>query len=227
MKTFKALAALIDYPEQELVDALDELREALNEEGLVGNEARAGLDALIARLESRDLLDSQAEYVGLFDRVRSLSLHLFEHVHGESRDRGQAMVNLREAYAAHGFVQATSELPDFIPVFLEYLSSRPLAEAREQLEDTAHILQAIQARLTKRGSRYAAVFAALLAIAGVEAEPIAISDDEIRSEDDPATLDKLWQEEPAFGGAPKTSGPSVSVIQFHPRRDSTSALPTP
>ena len=217
MKTLKALGALIDYPEQELIDALDDLAAVLDEEGLLRNEVRHELGALMAGLRGRDLLDVQADYVGLFDRVRSLSLHLFEHVHGESRERGQAMVSLRELYTSHGFVPTTSELPDFIPLFLEYLSSRPLPEAQGQLENTSHILEEIRARLIKRGSRYAAVFGALLSIAGVKSVLPAISDEEIRTEDDPATLDKLWQEEPAFGGAPKR-GEDVAVVQFHPRR---------
>lgn len=216
MKTFKALGALIDYPEQDLIEALDELRRVLDEEGLLRRGARRDVDALMEGLAARDLLDVQAEYVGLFDRVRSLSLHLFEHVHGESRDRGQAMVNLRELYASHGFLPTTTELPDFIPLFLEYLSCRPLAEAREQLVDIAHILEAIWARLVKRHSRYAGAFGALLAIAGVQPAEPEVSDEEIRTEDDPATLDKLWQEEPAFGGPPKNG--EVAVVQFHRRR---------
>lgn len=217
MKTFKAFAALLDYPESDLIAALDELRQVIDAERLLPREARRELEALIASMSQRDLLELQAEYVGLFDRVRSLSLHLFEHVHGESRERGQAMVNLRELYTSHGFVPTTSELPDFIPLFLEYLSCRPLPEAQEQLADTAHILEAVWARLVKRGSRYASVFAALLAIVGVKPQAADVSDEEIRREDDPATLDKLWQEEPAFGGAPRNDQ-TVSVVQFHPRR---------
>lgn len=217
MKTFKALGALIDYPEQDLIGALDEVSTVLDAEALVRKDNRRDLERLIAELRARDLLDMQAHYVGLFDRVRSLSLHLFEHVHGESRERGQAMVSLRALYSSNGFVLTTNELPDFLPVFLEYLSSRPLGEAREQLAETSDILEAMRARLAKRRSPYASVFGALLAIAGVKPATPQVSDEEIRSEDDPATLDRLWQEEPAFGGAPKNDQ-DVAVVQFHPRR---------
>jgi nitrate reductase molybdenum cofactor assembly chaperone NarJ/NarW len=152
--------------------------------------------------------------------VRSLSLHLFEHVHGESRDRGQAMVDLRALYARHGYRLATDELPDYLPAFLEFLSYLPEDEARKLLADTSHIIEAVGARLKKRGSAYAAAFYALLDIAGESAiEASEIADEEIRAEDDPRALDAAWQEEPAFApgagcGAVSQTG-STSVIRFH------------
>jgi nitrate reductase delta subunit len=216
MKTFKVCAALLTYPGQELIDALGELERALDEEGLLDRSRRRELGRLFNVLRNGDLMSLQEQYVGLFDRLRSLSLHLFEHVHGESRDRGQAMVDLRRLYENAGFTLASNELPDFLPVFLEYLSLRPLAEARELLADSAHILEALGARLHKRGSPYCAVFHALLALSGEKVAPSEISDADIRSEDDPATLDRLWREEPAFGGQPRRN--EVSVVRFHDRR---------
>lgn len=215
MRTFKVLGALLSYPEAELVEALDELVQALDEEKLLDRARRRELDPLFAALRAGDLMALQENYVDLFDRVRSLSLHLFEHVHGESRDRGQAMVELRQLYESAGFVLASNELPDYLPAFLEYLSFRPLAEVRELLADSAHILEGLGARLRKRRSPYYAVFYALVAISGEKIAASEIDDAEIRREDDPATLDKAWQEEPAFGGKPDRS--DVSVIQFHGR----------
>jgi nitrate reductase molybdenum cofactor assembly chaperone NarJ/NarW len=216
MKTFKVFAALLSYPGQELIDALDELRQVLDVENLLDRTRRRELDPLFGVLGTRDLMALQEEYVGLFDRLRSLSLHLFEHVHGESRDRGQAMVELRKLYEDAGFSLASNELPDFLPAFLEYLSFRPLAEARELLADSAHILDALGARLKKRRSPYHAVFHALVSISGERITPTEVDDAEIRKEDDPATLDKIWQEEPAFGGKPQQE--QVAVITFHDKR---------
>lgn len=213
MKTFKVLAALLDYPQQELIDALPELKQVLDAEGLLGAAERHALDRLFAELHGNDLMTLQEQYVSLFDRVRSLSLDLFEHVHGESRDRGSAMVDLRELYRSHGFELASNELPDFLPAFLEFLSFCPREEARGLLADSAHVLEALAARLRKRGSPYSAALYALVALSGAKVSASVIDDAEIRREDDPATLDKLWQEEPAFGKKP--GAPEVSVIQFH------------
>ncbi|MDP2241957.1 MAG: nitrate reductase molybdenum cofactor assembly chaperone [Burkholderiales bacterium] len=213
MKTFKVLAALLSYPELELTEAVDELEQALDGEKLLSRGDRRALDALFTALRDEDLLELQEQYVGLFDRVRSLSLHLFEHVHGESRDRGQAMVDLKQVYQSHGLALASNELPDFLPAFLEYLSFVPVREAQELLVDSAHILEILGARLKKRGSPYSAVLYALVTLSGAKLTPTVVDESEIRKEDDPATIDKVWEEEPAFGGKPKPA--EVSVIQFY------------
>jgi nitrate reductase delta subunit len=221
MKTYKVLSALLDYPNAELVAALPELRQALNGEHALSRHTRLALDTLMAELEGADMMAIEERYVDLFDRVRSLSLHLFEHVHGESRDRGQAMVDLKRLYERHGYVFATTELPDYLPAFLEFLSCVPAGEARELLAETGEILHSTGARLTKRGSAYAAVFDALREIAGQTTRTVTVSDDEIRSEDDPRVMDALWAEEPAFGPAPECGARAqapVSVVQVHRRR---------
>ena len=111
-RTFKALAALLSYPSQDICDASDALRRALSEDGLVPAHQRGDLGTLIDELGTRDLYDLQARYVDLFDRSRSLSLHLFEHIHGESRDRGQAMVDLKALYQSHGLEPAAGAPPN-------------------------------------------------------------------------------------------------------------------
>ncbi|MGZ8228083.1 MAG: nitrate reductase molybdenum cofactor assembly chaperone [Burkholderiales bacterium] len=222
MKTYKVLAALLSYPDEALIEALPELKEALDSERVFSRSARASVDRLVAELESGDIYDIQERYVDLFDRVRSLSLNLFEHLHGETRDRGQAMVDLKQLYERHGFTLAAGELPDYLPALLEYLSLIDAAEARDLLAETAEILKGIGARLDKRGSSYAAVFDVLLALSGESGwAPETVSDADIRAEDDPAVLDRLWEEQPAFGSpaacgaaAPKSA---VSVVKFHPR----------
>src|SRR5690606_1717291 len=122
MKTYKVLSALIDYPSAELVNALSELRHTLEQENMIPAAACGRLDALWTHFARGDLIDLQEAYVGLFDRVLSLSLNLFEHVHGESRARGQALVELKALYEHAGFVLAANELPDYLPAFLEFLS---------------------------------------------------------------------------------------------------------
>lgn len=216
MKTFKALGALLAYPEAELISALDEIKQVIVAENLLPKNQAAALQGLMDNLRQSDLMAAQERYVELFDRVRSLSLHLFEHVHGESRDRGQAMVDLAGLYAGQGLTLANHELPDFLPAFLEYLALLPYKAAISQLEDTVRILDGIAARLAKRGSHYAAVFNALLTLAGQSGATHTVVDDaEIRKEDDPNELDKTWAEAPAFGGMGNAVRQSaVSVIQF-------------
>ncbi|MBC7135158.1 MAG: nitrate reductase molybdenum cofactor assembly chaperone, partial [Oceanibaculum nanhaiense] len=129
MKSFKALSALLNYPSAELVAAMPEIRAVLTGEGLVPRSSLKALEPLLSSFETAELYDLQERYVLLFDRSRSLSLHLFEHVHGESRDRGQALVDLSQLYDKNGFFIVANELPDFLPLFLEFLSTLPFGEA--------------------------------------------------------------------------------------------------
>jgi len=198
MRTFKALSALIDYPVADLQAALPEIREAIGNEGLVGPLGLARIDAAIEMLAAHDTLTLQERWVGLFDRVRSLSLHLFEHVHGDSRDRGPAMVDLLEHYRKHGFDLTASQLPDYLPVILEFLGQRPVAEARALLAEVAPLLAPIQMRPSKRGSPYAGLIAVVREIAGAAATP---ADDGL-PETDPTLeeIDRDWAEaEVRFG----------------------------
>lgn len=220
MRTFKALAALLEYPEPELLAALDEIASALADEGLLNESDIAALQPLFAHLGEHDLLDVQQAYVELFDRARAVSLNLFEHVHGETRDRGQAMVDLNDLYASHGMVLAARQLPDYLPVFLEYLASRPLDEARQTLAETAHVLEAIGSALAARRSPYAAVFLALLRLAG-ERHPeqrlaAAPATGPTSVAEDPEAMDREWMEAPVnFLGACAPSATRTNVVHFH------------
>jgi len=203
MKTLKVLSALLSYPTSELVAAADELRATLDHEAVLGKADRAGLDALIDSIAGGDLLDAQERYILLFDRTRSLSLHLFEHVHGESRDRGQAMVDLIKVYEDGGYSPTTKELPDFLPLFLEFASTRQPAEAIELIGQPGHVLAALAERLRKRGSPYWAIFSSLVALGRVkpDAEMIARLLAEPDPEpDDLEALDAAWAEEEVLFG---------------------------
>ena len=129
MKTLKVLSALLSYPTADLMAARDELHLVLEQEAVLPKPHRNALQNLLDDLASGDLMDAQERYILLFDRTRSLSLHLFEHVHGESRDRGQAMVDLIKVYEDGGYTPTTAELPDFLPLFLEFASTRTPAQA--------------------------------------------------------------------------------------------------
>lgn len=199
MQILKVISLLLDYPDEALISARAELHSAINSAREISPEQRAALCALLAELSESDLFDVQERYTELFDRGRALSLLLFEHVHGESRDRGQAMVDLMAQYEAAGFAIGVRELPDYIPLYLEYLASREALEAREGLADVAHLLALLAARLAERGSPYAACFQALLQIAGVAPQQ-AVADvsaqvaAEVR-DDSLEALDKVWEEE--------------------------------
>lgn len=201
--TLRALAALLAYPSDELQAHIREIREALDREAALPAAARARLAPLLNGLETRELLDVQAEYCDLFDRSRSLSLHLFEHVHGESRERGQAMIDLGEQYLAHGFFLDTGELPDYLPVFLEYASCLPPGEARDIIGQPGHVLAALAGRLDKRESPYAAIFHALTALAGARPDIEAIGELDARAaSEDARPLDEVWEDKPVtFTGA--------------------------
>lgn len=198
MLTFKVLSALLVYPEQAVIDSLDEMAAILDRETLLPAAARTDLRALMATLEAADLMDTQATYISLFDQSRSLSLHLFEHIHGESRDRGQAMVDLLAHYRSKDLDLITVELPDYLPLFLEFLSTQPLGEARDLLGETVDIVALLRARLEKRRAPYAAVFRAIEALAPYQADSRVLRETVAGEtpDDTPEALDRTWEEAP-------------------------------
>ncbi len=213
-RTFKALSALLVYPTPELAAAVPEIGAAIAAEGLVGAGEAAALGPLLEDLRALDMYELQARYVDLFDRSRKLSLHLFEHVHGESRDRGQAMVDLAALYRAGGLALAENELPDYLPLFLEYLATRPLGEARALLGEVDHILASLQEALERRGTPYAAVFAALRAVAGASPVTVGAQETAAAERDDLAALDAAWEESAVvFGPGEALGGCSVDRLR--------------
>ncbi|GAB4387855.1 nitrate reductase molybdenum cofactor assembly chaperone [Albidovulum sp.] len=212
-RSLKALSLILSYPTAELQAAMPEIGGVLAAESRLTAAARRALRPLVEALGTQDIYALQETYVALFDRSRTLSLNLFEHVHGEGRDRGGAMVSLLETYRAAGFEPVTSELPDHLPVLLEFLATQPSAEARDILAGTAHILEAIAVRLTRRESPYAAAFEALVQLAGVKADREAVAELLDEPDSDPgdlAALDRVWEEaEVRFGPDPNAGCPQV------------------
>jgi nitrate reductase delta subunit len=152
----------------------------------------AGLRDLLRDLRDKDIYELQERYVALFDRGRAVSLHLFEHVHGESRDRGQAMADLIALYGEHGLEMQPGELPDYLPLFLEFLSLLPVTEAQALLAEPAAILRALSERLGARDRGYAAVLEVLAGLAQAPATGVSAIPDE--DPDDLAALDAAWEE---------------------------------
>lgn len=197
MMTLRIIARLLDYPDGELWAHHQELIEALAQDDTLSSPLRERLAQFIRQQCAQDLLDKQAEYCALFDRGRATSLLLFEHVHGESRDRGQAMVDLMQHYHAAGLELDCHELPDFLPLYLEYLSRLASAESRAGLLDIAPILALLGARLQQRNSDYALLFDMLLTLSGSALKSDDVTHkvaDEAR-DDTPQALDAVWEEE--------------------------------
>lgn len=196
MKSLHLLSLLLQYPDKDLQSVAGEIRQRIAADPALPGDAATRLDTLLARLASSDIYEAQETYVELFDRGRAHSLHLFEHVHGESRDRGQAMVDLRGRYIQAGLEPIGNELPDFLPLFLDYCSTLPGCEAREMLAEPGVVLVALAARLAERGSDYAPVFALLCDIAGIEMnEEAQKALSPVNDPDDLEALDEQWEEE--------------------------------
>lgn len=197
MKILKLIGVLMDYPSDDLKAATEELQALLNQERVLPEAQQRGLAVLLDWLRDTDLMDAQSCYEGLFERGRSTSLLLFEHVHGDSRDRGQAMVDLMAVYERAGFAIAVRELPDYLPLYLEFLAQRPVEVAENGLQEVAHILRLLALRLSERSSPYAALFEALLVIAGESLSDADLQEKvakEVR-DDSLEALDRVWEEE--------------------------------
>jgi nitrate reductase delta subunit len=194
MLTFKVLSALLLYPTPALREHRAEMASIIEREALVNRSLQQGLRALLDAIADAAPLAAQAEYVRLFDNSRALSLHLFEHVHGDSRERGAAMAGLIEAYRGRGLEIIGDELPDYLPLLLEFVSEQPLEDAQAMLGEVADILALLQGRLAQRQSGYAVVLRALCALAGAQVDVEALST--AVAAEPPVDIDKEWEEAP-------------------------------
>ena len=215
--TYRALSRLLSYPEPPLQREALELVDVIEGEGLIPDPIIRSLRKLAHKISKSDLYEAQSNYVDVFDRSRILSLHLYEHVHGESRDRGPAMVGLIELYKAHGLEMEISDLPDYLPVFLEFLSVLPDEQASSLIGEAAHVIEALGERLRKRQSPYRSIFGALTALSDRPADKAALADLLAMPEEDPEdleALDRNWAEEPVtFGpGTPSDGCPKAAAM---------------
>lgn len=219
------ISRLLEYPDAALWQHQQELFDALASGDNLSKADAQQIGIFLRDLTSQDLLDAQATYSELFDRGRATSLLLFEHVHGESRDRGQAMVDLLAQYERHGLQLDSRELPDHLPLYLEYLAQLPAAEAIGGLQDIAPILALLQARLQQRESHYASLFDALLTLTKTEVDNAQVAE-KIAGEardDTPQALDAVWEEEQVKFFAEQGCGDSD--ITAHQRRFAGAVAP--
>lgn len=173
MKTFKTLSLLLLYPESDWLAELPAMHAVLVDESALNRNAATRLAPLFNLLSDSSLIALQENYVATFDRNPSHSLHLFEHIHGESRDRGSAMIDLLQEYWKRDFDASAAELPDYVPLFLEFLSLLPAEEALELLGDAVHVLATIGRKLDANGSPYATAFQVLEMLSPVAAQELA------------------------------------------------------
>ncbi|WP_295801335.1 nitrate reductase molybdenum cofactor assembly chaperone [uncultured Microbulbifer sp.] len=220
MKTLQLISRLLDYPDEALAAHLAELTQFVAGSEELGPSIRNRLLCFIAHYESRELLDWQSEYDGLFERGRAVSLHIFEHIYGESRDRGQAMVELLKQYRNAGLELAERELPDYLPTYLEFCATQEDA-ARAWLQEISHVLALLAARLRDKESVYAELIDALVDFTGVEVDRDGLAQQVAKEErdDTPEALDKIWEEEvvsfsAAQGSACEQSVQRPSAAQF-------------
>ena len=202
MRLLKLLSVLIDYPRETLWRHGDELR-AATVDPVIAVPRQAQLTAFLDDLLALEPMAAQERWLGLFDRGRAMSLLLFEHIHGESRDRGQVMVDLLETYRRNGFELASKELPDYLPLLVEYLAQRPMEEVADWLRHTSHILELLAARAAERDSPYAVLFETLVEIAIGQVE-LGVLRQRVASEardDTPEVMDAVWEEEAVRFGA--------------------------
>ena len=214
-QTYRALSVILSYPTAESAALMPAALEALDREELIPARLVRRLKPLASELAGRDIYELQARYVDLFDRTRSLSLQLYEHVHGESRDRGQAMVELLKLYSSRGLELTAKELPDHLPVFLEFLSMLPKTEAVALLGEAAHVLEALRERLKKRRSPYVRVFDALVALVETARNAEALKALLQEPDDDPAdleALDRAWAEEQVTFGPDQVGCPKAAEM---------------
>ena len=191
-RSLRVLARLLSYPDASVRGDLADMRQVLVAESALPTPRLAELDALISAMERVNTLELEADYVEVFDRGRATSLHLFEHVHGDSRDRGPAMIDLAQTYEKAGLFLGPDEMPDYLPVVLEFVSTQPPKEARAFLSEMAHIFNAIFNALQQRNSPYASVLGALLELSGEKAHPVKVPVDE--------PIDTTWEEPVVFDG---------------------------
>lgn len=230
MKTLKLIAVLLEYPDAGLWAHGDALRAACRDAALPVDR-QVALQGFVDDLLAQDPMAAQEAWLGLFDRGRAMSLLLFEHIHGESRDRGQAMVDLLATYRQAGFELNARQLPDYLPLVLEYLSMRPMDEVRDWLQHIAHILELLAARAEQRGSAYAVPLAALVAVAkgGVDLSLLRRRVADEARDDTPEAMDIVWEEEVVrFGAeAPGEDCQATSRLPAGARRTAVQASDPP
>ena len=212
MIIYRILSALLSYPEAELIGALPEIETALDETP----EIRTQLQPLIDHLRSHDLIALQEAYVADFDRSRHNSLYLFEHIHGESRDRGDALLDLLREYQRHGFEPddrpgRACEMPDYLPLFLEFLSMLEADRAAQLLGDAVNVVALVGDRLVQKGNPYACIFGVLQTLSPVVPQPM----EDAPARDMETLLDRMGPGDDGTEPLLKPDNGMVQTVKFY------------
>ncbi len=155
MRIYTIMARLLDYPDQELMANLPEMIKLLQQDPAVSGQEREALQQLIAWMQLHHLTGLQETYVQTFDMTPEHDLHLTHHLFGDDRGRGPALIDLSEYYKSMGLELEQGEIPDYLPLILEFVSTLDEMQARVFLGDAAKVLKVLAENLEKKGSPYA------------------------------------------------------------------------
>ena len=200
IKTYKILSLLLSYPDAALQEFLPAAVRELQNEALLQASVTESISLFANHYGNAELTDWQAEYVQLFDCTRSASLNLFEHVKGDSKDRGQAMVDLIDLYQAAGMQFSSTELPDYLPAFLEFLSSLDSEKAADLLSEPAPVIRRIFLTLKEKDHPYQHIMSAIVSLAA--RQPAAVTTETTVQNEIQPDPDSGYEEKPvSFGGS--------------------------
>ena len=159
---FKVLSLLLDYPGERLIEAREELGDIIN--GFSHSIVKAKCGHFLAYLDATPLLRLQEEYTRLFDFNPATCLNLTFHECGESKGRGFALANLSRLYKDTGYELASRELPDYLPLVLEFLSVCSGETCSKILTQYDSHISGLASRLLEQESGYAGLVEALSTI---------------------------------------------------------------
>lgn len=197
-KTFKILSLFLTYPGEELQAFLNEGAEELRKEAILDSRITDNLREFASHFTELDLIEWQAHYVNLFDTSGNTSLYIFEHLKGDSKERGQAMTDLIDFYEESGFKLKEGELPDYLPAFLEFLSARDIQKATELLSQPVNVINRIYTTMKENNNIYSHVFEAIVSLSPVKPDDVSFKYQPGNLMD--AGIDELYEEPPVWPG---------------------------
>lgn len=154
MKLYKILSVFLEYPDQELVDHLSEVHQEIQDSLEMDDDERSVLLKFYRYFNSKSLIELQENYVQTFDMTAEHSLHLTHHLFGDDKNRGPALIDLGELYKDYGVDIVTNELPDYLPIVLEFAAYMEDSEASVFLSDAHKVLSMLAENLNKAESPY-------------------------------------------------------------------------
>ena len=154
MQVFAVISKLIDYPDSELIENLDSVIEYIKDSSEIATDEKEILMEFVSWMRSHTSIKLQETYVETFDMVPEHDLHLTHHIFGDDRQRGPALIDLSEHFKNEGLEVKEGEIPDFLPLLLEYASTLDDIKSREFLGDAKKIITIIADNLDKAKSPY-------------------------------------------------------------------------